>query len=275
MGLSLWYVWLRQRAPAPLITWLHRWPLLVAISRYLDSRRPLIISLPPPLNGHRAHLNFQTRGLAYIKYEPHVCEVIQDIVKPGWMVIDVGAHIGYFSLLLAKCVGLNGRVFAFEPLPSNVALLRENIALNNYESIVRVEAQAVADASGIVSLHDGPTTSEASIMWYEENTEHAVPAVSLDDYFRPLGFPHVDFLKVDVEGAESLVIAGMETIISQSEPIFLLELHGEVARPGVERLMRAGYELWSVSKQMEIEKRNLTASIGHEHCLAIPRGKAL
>jgi len=197
------------------------------------------------------------------------------VVKPGWTVVDLGAHIGYFSLLLAKCVGPTGKVFAFEPLPSNVALLRENVALNSYEDIIRVEAQAVTDASGFVDLHDGPTPFQASMVWYQGNAGRIVPACSLDDFFRPQGFPQIDFQKVDVEGAESLVIAGMETILTQSKPVLLLELHGEAARPGLERLIEANYQLWSIGWEMEIKRRNPSMTIGHEHCLAVPESEHL
>src|SRR5260370_40123996 len=71
------------------------------------------------------------RSLVYGTWEPAATSAVVGTVQPGMTVIDIGAHIGYYTLLFAKCVGSAGQGFSFEPLPGNYALLQKNIGLNN------------------------------------------------------------------------------------------------------------------------------------------------
>lgn len=268
--LSAVYVRLRQRLPAPLLLVLRRLSPLLRLARRLDPKKPTVLPLSGPLAGHRMRVGPPYHwAMAYGHYEPAVCRVIEQTVRPGWTAVDIGAHIGYVSLLLAKCVGPSGRVFAFEPLPENVVVLRENVALNGYQNI-RVESMAVADISGTAELYDGPTTSQATIHAAGEGIPRIVQTCSLDDYLRLQGFPKVDFVKVDVEGAEGLVIAGMKAVLARSQPILLIELHGEVARPAVAALAQAGSRLLMVTEDGDPTPWDPSNPIGHSHCLALP-----
>ena len=268
--LSAIYVRLRQSLPAPLVIALRRLSPLLHVARRLDPKKPTVLPLIGPLAGHRMRVGPPYHwAMAYGHYEPAVCRVLEQTVRAGWTAVDVGAHIGYMSLLLAKCVGPGGKVLAFEPLPENVALLLENVALNGYHNI-RVESMAVAQGSGTARLYDGPTTSQATLHTAGEGASRMVGACSLDDYFRLQGFPQVDFVKVDVEGAEGLVVTGAREVLARSQPIWVIELHGEAARPAVTALAQAGYRLLLVTESAAPTPWAPSNPIGHSHCLALP-----
>ncbi len=198
--------------------------------------------LPGALSGYR----FKVRGPAeaqYVlaEYEPRVCAAIQHSVRPGMVCVDVGANIGYLTLLLAHCSGPGGKVYAFEALPSNADQARENVRINRLGDQVCVENRAVSDGSqDRIVLYEGDSTLEFSLIPRAGHSERIeVPAIALDDYF-PEGTP-VGFVKVDVEGAEGRVVAGMPRILGQQRPVLLVELHGEAGVPALEALAAAGY----------------------------------
>jgi FkbM family methyltransferase len=154
-----------------------------------------------------------------------VIGVLQQVVQRNWVVFDVGAHIGYFALLLSKLVGPHGKVFAFEPLPENFKVLEENVRLNGCGNVF-LENRAVADASGLVNLKSNDTdrlTYTSSLVSGRPNID--VEAVSLDDYTSSLR-ECVQFVMMDVEGGEADVLKGMRSILQRDFPTLLIELHG-------------------------------------------------
>src|SRR5579859_1173929 len=122
-------------------------------------------------------------------YEPEVTRVFQERVKPGMTVLDVGANIGYFSLLAARLMGETGAVWAFEPVPHVVEILRQNVCANGYERRIHVVPQAIDRTSGTASLHVNLTAHFLS-SFYEAASRHPfeegryarvdVPCISLD-----------------------------------------------------------------------------------------------
>src|SRR5713101_3990307 len=128
-----------------------------------------------------------------IPYEPDVCSIIEQMVRPGWICADVGAHIGVITRLLAKLVGPAGRVIAFEAHPENARVLRENLSANGWGKAVTVENLAVSDGScDRVWLFPGRESSSAewNIVGHDVNGTRTEPevevrAVSLDEYFPP------------------------------------------------------------------------------------------
>ena len=268
--LSKIYVRLRQQLPAPLLTVLHRLSPLLYLARRLDPKELTVLPLSDPLKGHRMRVGPPYHwAMVYGHYEPAVCRAIEQTVRSGWTAVDIGAHLGYLTLLLAKCVQSSGRVFAFEPLSENLQVLRENVALNGYEN-VHIEDMAVTNVSGTIDLYDGPTTSQATVLATQDGIGHTVEACSLDDYFESRGFPKVDLVKVDVEGAEGLVIRGMTKVLTRSRPTMLIELHGEAARPAVTALAQVGYQLLILTEGGDPLPWEPSDQIRHSHCLALP-----
>jgi FkbM family methyltransferase len=142
------------------------------------------------------------KAFVFGTYEPDVVTVIQRHLRPGMVAVDCGAHIGYHTLLMAKCVGKTGKVYAFEPLPENFSVLCENIALNGYEGIVVAEKKAVGAQTGQQRFRRGQWRPDdldplTSVSCLDPQGDLEVEVVALDDYFADR---RVDFLKIDVEG---------------------------------------------------------------------------
>jgi FkbM family methyltransferase len=216
-----------------------------------------------PLEGMRLRVPWELKA-AYAggKYEQDVAAALERLVRPGWACADVGAHIGYFTLALARLVGETGRVISFEASPANEKALEANIALNRLEGRVESRLAAVVEQShGTVPLYPGrsgsaewTTSSEwtTSLDFASRKDEQPtsreplmVPTVALDDVF-PAG-TQLQLVKMDIEGAEARALRGMARILREMKPIIVLEFHGEVGWPGVIELVKAGYTFEDLS----------------------------
>jgi FkbM family methyltransferase len=155
-------------------------------------------------------------------YEVHETALIQQTVKRGDVVVDIGANIGYYTLLLAKLVGDEGKVFAFEPDPTNFALLESNVVRNGYCNVV-LERQAVAARTGRHELYLA-TTNDGDHRLYDSGDGRrsvAVDSVALDDYFHDYQ-GRIDFIKMDIQGAEQNALHGMTHLLQQQAHVKLL-----------------------------------------------------
>ena len=160
--------------------------------------------------------------------EPQVQKALVDHLRPGMTFYDVGANIGFFSLMAARLVGPEGRVISFEADPEIAARLRENLARNRFTH-AHVEQKAVWSEPGTVPFERvDPNTSPDRGLGYVSTNGSApgaipVEAVSLDQY--AASHPPPDFLKCDVEGSEVAVVQGAAQLLSGKRPILLVEMH--------------------------------------------------
>jgi FkbM family methyltransferase len=182
-------------------------------------------------------------------YEPELQSAIRQLIPPGAVIFDVGANIGYVSLLLAKAAGEGGKVFAFEALPSNVDQLRRNVVLNAMEKRVTVIDRAVTQAPDPVRflVHaSGGMGKVAGSAGRQDNyeSEVTVPGISLDEFVYGQSNPPPNVVKMDIEGGEVLALPGMHRVLTEARPLMLMELHGpESCRAAWETLTAAGYEV--------------------------------
>ena len=193
-----------------------------------------VVALYPPVRGHYRlrHLtrswlvarsrfgpwmrvsgltDFEWEMLSGQEKEPATCEFLCDYLQPGMTVVDVGANIGYFTLLSAARVGASGRVLAYEPTPRIAARLRENVELNRSAMVEAVEA-AVSDRESTMTFYESPEDPEANNL-YHGDSPVAVRAVTLDEDLSRRGVQHVHLLKIDAEGAEVNVLAGARELL--------------------------------------------------------------
>jgi FkbM family methyltransferase len=206
------------------------------------------------LKGYRMVLDLQMEKDYWLgTYEPDLQSAIRAWVKPGMVAYDVGANIGYITLLFARTVGENGKVICFEALPQNVERLNANLLENNLEPRVRVEQCAVVDHLGPVGFLVGPSngTGKAAGSTGRKNVIYAqsisVEGVSLDHYVYDQGNPPPDVIKMDIEGGEILALPGMARLISDIRPLIFLELHGsKAARSAWEALTSNQYQIHSM-----------------------------
>ena len=214
---------------------------------------------------------WDVRGQAY---EPELTAALERMVEPGWTCADVGAHEGRITRLLARLVGPTGTVIAFEAHPGNAASLAVAVAREGTEADVRVQNVAITDGSrSHASLHAG--RNRASAEWNVVGTdvdgrvteaELAVAATSLDAYFAAEP-GRLDFVKIDVEGAESQVLAGMSRLLRETRPALAIEFHHEEGWASRTRLLEAGYDLYTVDgRRLE----NPYDADRLYHCLALP-----
>ena len=176
--------------------------------------------------GFRMNLDLSEHIDKFIYYwgcwEPNETWVMEKILRPGDTYVDIGAHIGYHSLLGAHFVGDTGEVIAFEPVPSSAEVFRKNLELNSYKNIVLHE-NAVSNQPGIVKIgKPSGTGSQNNTMRVDGDTSEfwEVAAKRLDDVL-PADKP-LRFIKIDVEGAELLVLKGFEKHLKAANPPFVL-----------------------------------------------------
>lgn len=182
-------------------------------------------------------------------YEPELQSALRELIPASAVIFDIGANIGYVSLLLAKAAGETGKVFAFEALPSNVEQLRRNLALNGMDAQVTVIASAVTQAPGpvrfLVHASGGMGKAAGSAGRDDQyQSEATVPGISLDEFVFGHGNPPPQVVKMDIEGGEVMALPGMRRVLTEARPLMLMELHGpESSRVAWETLTAAGYEI--------------------------------
>lgn len=154
-------------------------------------------------------------------YEEFETSVITQLVKPGNRVVDVGAHIGYYTLILADLVGPKGRVYAFEPDPANFKLLSKNVIVNEFDSVTLIN-QAVTDKVGEVKLFTSQDNLGDHQIYSSDPSRESVnvKSTSLDKYFRNKA--KIDLIKVDIQGSEPAALTGMRQLLITNPNIIVL-----------------------------------------------------
>jgi FkbM family methyltransferase len=248
---------LMLRAPAPLRS-LREVPLLGNFIhrlsyQFLPAREKVWARIEAgPAKGIWIELNPRT-GQNYLRGEAEraVQEVLAERLRPGMVFYDLGANVGLFSLLAARLVGTNGKVFSFEPDPETAGRLRRHVARNGFENIEIVEA-GVWSSSGQMNFAAADSSSPdrgVGKFVASSSSISGTPTrcVSLDDFVQTA--PPPDAIKCDVEGAEVEVFRGAETLLRMRHPWLVCEIHlgssGRALRPYLSRL---GYRLESVDQ---------------------------
>ncbi len=162
--------------------------------------------------------------------EPGVQEALKSLLSSGMTVFDVGANVGFLSVIAARLVGMEGRVICFEPLPSNVEWIEHNKRLNNFGQLtVKRMALGAMNGNADFIVSSEPTWGKlASIGPSVANKvdKIAVPIQRLDDITADDSLPQPDLIKIDVEGAETDVLLGAVETLRRKRPLLLIELHG-------------------------------------------------
>ena len=190
-------------------------------------------------------------------YEPHVSRVFTDTLRPGMKVLDLGANIGFFSLLAASLVGPSGRVYSFEPSPKNVRVLCASQAANGFNHIQVIQA-AASDKQELLryfaSSSNGNVGAVGGVRPEEILNAETVLALRVDDVI-PRD-ERIDFVKIDVEGYELNALKGGLEMLKRCRPVMVSEFSPEslVAKSGVsgrgylEFFERLGYELFVIAE---------------------------
>ncbi|MBD3264114.1 MAG: FkbM family methyltransferase [Candidatus Omnitrophica bacterium] len=185
-------------------------------------------------------------------------KLINKEIEPGGRVVDVGAHIGCYTLVLAGLVGSSGKVYSFEPAEDNFELLRKNIELNDYGNVIAVR-KAVGNRTGQTRLYMHSKGVSHSIYSAEDKKRYAeVDILRLDEYFKD-STEGVDFVKIDAEGAEYDVLRGAENLLNVNPYIkmvveyspFMLKKAGTDHRDFLKFLKSLGFRLYDINEKKE------------------------
>lgn len=157
-------------------------------------------------------------ALGSYEYEKRI--LFEKEVSKSSVVYDIGAHAGFYTLLASELVG-GGKVIAFEPVPRNLKYLKKHLEINRCNNVMVIEA-AVSDKSDIAHFNEGPNSSMGHL---SENGDLTINTVSIDELVGNGKIPAPDYMKIDVEGAELLVLKGAKSILSDYSPKIFLATH--------------------------------------------------
>ncbi|MCW8306056.1 FkbM family methyltransferase [Acidiphilium sp. PA] len=184
-------------------------------------------------------------------YEPDVSAIFRRTLRQGMGVLDIGANIGYFSMLSAAIVGPSGQVFAVEPNQQNARLLEASRRLNDFGQITLIHAAAGAK-TGILSLHTSHSTGTTSGVPDEIGallTARIVPCLALDSIIP--ADRRIDLIKIDVDGAEYPAMQGCEQIIRRHRPAIISEFAPDLI-PGISGVSGEDYLRWFARQDYEV-----------------------
>jgi FkbM family methyltransferase len=193
-----------------------------------------------------------------------VQEALRRTLGPGDVVWDVGANIGAISLAAARVVGPSGRVIAVEPETGCAAAVRRNAQINGIDwlEVHEVAAAAQSGEVEVIVVEDTTWSRLASVGEHELETDRRrLPACALDD----LDAPTPTLVKIDVEGGEIEVLAGMRQLLADVRPVVVCDMHGKNAAFS-EAIAAAGYDVENLDGPEPIAQTG-----GNHHALCVPR----
>jgi FkbM family methyltransferase len=187
----------------------------------------------------------------YGEVEPAVQQVLAERLRPGMVFYDLGANIGYFTLLAARLVRMKGKVFSFEPDPEIASRLRRNIERNGFKNVIVIEAGIWSENGPVNFVASDVSSPDRGVGKFVagEGELNGTPThcVALDEFVRSAPLP--DVIKCDVEGAEVEVFRGAEKLLASHHPLVLCELHSEANEIFLrEHFGRLGYALKSIDE---------------------------
>jgi len=208
---------------------------------------------------------------------------LERLLRPGMTVLDIGAHHGLYTLLCSKCVGRNGQVIAFEASPRECRRLAKHVRINRCSN-VRIEPHAVGSESGSAELYvvNGACNWGNSLrapVVFESTFKIPVQVSPVDDVLLEMGISRVDFIKLDVEGAELSALKGTARLLrGVARPAILVEVQDIRTRPWgypsraiVEFLTRAGYRWFELNADGSLRPTSHELDYYDANLVALPR----
>lgn len=203
------------------------------------------------------------------KYEPHVGRQIEQTLSMGSCFVDIGANIGYFTLMAAAIVGQQGKVFAFEPNRNNCMLIAQSVAENGFDH-VRIFPYAVAEKEQLFLLEAAELNSNGTLAEFDSNTVvnnssvQQVRAVTVDDTLDSA--PKIDLIKMDIEGSEPRAWLGMLGVVRKDRPVIIFEFSPELifqtshieADVFLDMVRAEGYDLFLLDPVIEMGEKPVT-----------------
>jgi len=191
-------------------------------------------------------------------YESDWQNLIIRTVPNGSIFFDIGANVGFYTLLASSLVGDSGKVVAFEPVPSNINKIKKHLEINSLKNVTVYEA-AISDYSGEAQFQKSKSNSQGKFKEFNpdavlgDDELLTVKVLSLDELLAKNRIPNPDYLKIDIEGAEFSALLGAKKYLADFGPTIFLSTHGNKARSNcLPMLNELGYTCHRVSKEKEI-----------------------
>jgi FkbM family methyltransferase len=242
-----------------------------------DSRTQTVIVRSGPLIGFKKYGPFKESDFDFAlgQYEPEVVAELHQFCRPGMTVFDIGANAGYLTLLMSKLVGDSGHVHAFEPIPQNSECLLQTLQINRLRNVavhqMAISAKAGRAQMNFVGVLDGfASLVDGGHDYYRGQTVStiSVATISLDQFCNDMQIAEIDLIKMDIEGAELLALAGMSKILAIQRPVLIIEFWGaRNIHEGIRLLGSQGYDVKVLSAWNGIV-RGVKAEI--QNILALP-----
>ena len=221
------------------------------------------------LRGKRWIVGSSNHGCWLGSFEYSKQRVFSAVVRRGYTVFDLGAHVGFYSLLASKLVGAEGRVVSFEPVPRNLGFLRQHLALNKIENCSVWEV-AVGSLDGTAPFETGKNHAMGHLT-AESSAALSVRTVRLDTLVMSQQIPAPDLIKIDIEGEEYNALVGASDILVNHSPTILLATHGsEIHHRCCKLLLENRYRLKSLD-DLPLERTNEVLAISDTRNSGSPR----
>ncbi len=235
--------------------------------------RPRVHSIPfGPLRNKKIYMapHFSPRMWFGIN-EPSLVPLCKQYIKPSFTIFDIGAHVGYTTLLFAHFLNNSGTIHAFEILPFTADFLAKTVEANNL-SQVTIHRVGLGVKKEIITLPIGQTAMTSMNPKQIEGTEHETCMVApLDDYKKEAALPNPDLIKMDIEGAEIDCLMGGINLIAESRPIMFIAFHShQLLVDGVNLLSEFGYTFHRKQETLTREKINQLQDPFNENILCLP-----
>jgi FkbM family methyltransferase len=194
--------------------------------------------LPKTVNGVKVKLPAKYIRYFPSNYESENFSFLKSVCKEGAVVFDIGAHIGLFSAIAAKIAGESGSIFAFEPAPNTVPVLNQTIRINNLGNVIEPVNQAMGKEVGKITFFVSDTEADNSnslVSYKEDRKLNGVEVMvnTIDNFTVGKKLSKIDFIKIDVEGAEFDTLRGGIEVFKKFKPPFILAIHPEpIAKKG-------------------------------------------
>lgn len=201
------------------------------------------------LRGKRWIIGVGYHGQWLGSYEYEKQRLFSSTVQAGKIVYDIGANVGYYSLLASQLTGSAGKVYSFEPVPKNIEHLKRILSLNKTENVQLIEA-AVSRNIGTAKFSRGRNDCEGRLVSTAESEYFEVDTVSIDALVKERQILPPDIVKIDVEGGEIDVLAGARNTFATYQPIIFLATHSVELHQECCRILEfAGYALNPIGRR--------------------------
>jgi len=214
------------------------WGRVIRLPLSLIPKNTVIPVLQGPAKGIKWIVGSGLHSMWLGWFETDKQQILQSLQLGGTTVIDIGAHVGFFTVLLSRLVGEKGSVIAVEPLPINLDFINRHIHLNQIENITVLQV-ALSDKKGVMKFASTGHSSSAHLAEDGDLEVSVVTLDSLNNFTTP-----VSLVKIDVEGAEADLLRGGEAFFKSNRPIILLATHSEAQIEACRSILtRYGYSM--------------------------------